>query len=161
MLKQLFSSVLALLVLFEEWLWDLLTALGQWLSRILHLERFDAWLSQASPKLALMAFVIPLLVVAPLNVGAVVLMVHGAMTAGILLEVVAKLLGTLLVARVFRLTRPALMYFAWFARLYEGIMRILRWAHAMVQESHWYRAALAFKASIDRSVRNRLDRWPH
>ncbi|MEW6037567.1 MAG: hypothetical protein AB1648_04875 [Pseudomonadota bacterium] len=158
MLKQLFLSVLALLVLFEEWLWDILTVLGQRLSRLLHLERFDAWLSQVSPTQALIAFAIPLAVVAPLNVGAVLLMVHGAMTAGILLEIAAKLLGTLLVARVFRLARPALMSFGWFARLYDGIMRALRWAHALVQESQIYRGALACKESIKRSVRDLVPR---
>lgn len=157
MLKQLFLSVLAVLVLFEEWLWDLLTVLGQGLSRLLHLERFDAWLSQASPKQALTAFAIPLAVVAPLNVGAVILMVHGAMTAGILVEIAAKLLGTLLIARVFRLTRPALMSFSWFARLYESIMRLLRWAHALVQESQLYRSALAFKKAMKRYSRKVLE----
>jgi hypothetical protein len=153
-LKPLFLSVLALLVLFEEWLWEILTVLGQRFSRVLHLERLDAWLSQASPKQALTAFAIPLAVVAPLNIGGLALMVHGAMTAGILLQIAAKLLGTLLVARVFRLARPALMSFAWFARLYERILRILRWAHALVQESRLYRAALACKESIERSVRD-------
>ncbi|QXP83086.1 hypothetical protein [Methylococcus sp. Mc7] len=157
MLKQLLLSVLAVLVLFEEWLWDILTVLGQRLSRLLHLERFDAWLSQASPKLALTAFAIPLVAVAPLNVGAVMLMVHGAMTAGILLEIAAKLLGTLLVARVFRLTRPALMSFAWFARLYEWIMRLVHWAHALVQESQLYRAALALKETMKRCIRKVLE----
>jgi len=156
-LKQLLLSVLAVLVLFEEWLWDILTVLGQRLSRLLHLERFDAWLSQASPKLALTAFAIPLAAVAPLNVGAVMLMVHGAMTAGILLEIAAKLLGTLLVARVFRLTRPALMSFAWFARLYEWIMRLVHWAHALVQESQLYRAALALKETMKRCIRKVLE----
>ncbi|AAU92697.1 hypothetical protein MCA1290 [Methylococcus capsulatus str. Bath] len=148
MIKQFFLSVLAILVLFEEWLWDLLTVFGQWISRLLHLERFDAWLSQAPPKSALVALVLPLALVTPLNVGAVVLMVHGAVTAGILLELAAKLLGTLLVARVFRLTRPALMSFAWFALLYEWIMRLLRWAHALVRESRLYRAVLAFKETV-------------
>ncbi|MDF9391950.1 MULTISPECIES: hypothetical protein [Methylococcus] len=156
MLKQLFLSILAILVLFEEWLWDLLTILGQRLSRLLHLERFDAWLSQASPNLALAALALPLALVTPLNVGAVALMVHGAVTAGILMEIAAKLLGTLLVARVFRLTRPALMSFAWFARLYEWIMRLLRWAHALVQQSRLYCAVLALKTAMKRFLRGFL-----
>jgi hypothetical protein len=151
-LKQLLLSALAILVLFEEWLWEVLTILGQRLSRVLHLEHFDAWLSQASPNMALIALGLPVVAVTPINIAAIVLMVHGAIAAGIALEIVAKLLGTLLVARVFRLVRPALMSFAWFARLCDWIIRLVTWAHALVKDLSVYRAAVAFKASVKKSL---------
>lgn len=156
MLKRFLLAVLALLVLFEEWIWDVLTVLGQQLSRLLHLERFDAWLSQASPRLALLAFGIPLAAVAPINIGAVMLMVRGQVAAGVSLEVVAKLLGTLLIARVFRLTRPALMSFAWFAAIYGKVIKILAWAHGLVINTPFYRKALALKAETAMLIRSVL-----
>lgn len=145
MLKQALLFVLAVLVIFEEWLWDVLTAAGKWLAAALHLERLDERLARSSPGEALVALCIPLLIVTPINLAAVFLLVHGGVWQGLLLEVVAKLLGTLLVARVFRLVRPALLSFSWFSWLYHGITGILRWAHDLVRETALYRLSRALK----------------
>jgi hypothetical protein len=42
MFKKLLLSLLAIIVIFEEWLWDILAAIGQWLSQLLHLQKIDA-----------------------------------------------------------------------------------------------------------------------
>ena len=60
--------MLAIFVIFEEWLWDMLTAAGQWLANVLNLARFDEQLASASPLQALLAFLIPLVLVTPLNI---------------------------------------------------------------------------------------------
>ena len=58
MIKEKLLSSLAIIVIFEEWLWDSLTLAGQLLSRWLRLEKFDNWLLNASPKMALFTFLI-------------------------------------------------------------------------------------------------------
>jgi len=138
-MKKWLLSLLAILILFEEWLWDLLTVLGAALSRVLRLARFDAWLSRASPHTALFALGLPVLIVSPLNLMALGLLAHGRIVQGILLEGLVKLLGTLLVARVFRLTRPALMSFGWFAAIYTTIIGWLDWAHERIRNTAVYR----------------------
>jgi hypothetical protein len=148
MLKKLLLTILAVVVIFEEWLWDILTITGHWLSRALHLERFDEQLSKASPPLALLAFLIPLIVVTPLNILALFQFMHGRVFQGILLEIAAKLLATLLVARVFRLVKPALLTFNWFAKLYTTIISLLRWAHNLIRDSAVYRLSVAMKATV-------------
>jgi len=68
-MKKTLLSLLAIILIFEEWLWDLLTAIGHTLARWLNLESFEQWLSQTSPITALVAFSIPLLIVTPQSFG--------------------------------------------------------------------------------------------
>ena len=146
--KRILLSLLALLLVFEEWLWDVLTVLGSRLSRLLRLARFEAWLKAAPPPVAFVAFAIPLIIVAPLNVVAFWMIARGIILQGVLLEIFAKLLGTLLVARVFALTRPQLMTLRWFAWLYGKITGWLRWAHARVVATAVYMHAQRIKAHV-------------
>lgn len=153
MLKKLLLTLLAILVIFEEWLWDMLTAVGQWLAQALNLERFDERLARASPHQALLAFLIPFVVITPLNIVALFLLTHGGIVEGILLEIAAKLLGTLLVARIFKLVRPALLTFTWFARFYSAIIGLLQWAHKLIHDSAIYQLSLLIKSAVKNRVK--------
>ncbi|MDD5272543.1 MAG: hypothetical protein PHU14_07480 [Methylovulum sp.] len=152
MFKKLLLTLLAILVIFEEWLWDILTAAGQWLVQTFNLERFDAWLAAATPPQAVVALAVPILVVTPINLFALFLLTHGAIAEGILLEIIAKLLGTLLVARVFKLVRPALLTFAWFAKLYHTIIGMLQWSHAIVHNSDIYKFSVRIKTAVKNKI---------
>ncbi len=148
MLKKLLLSILAVILIFEEWLWDTLTVAGQFFSRILHLERFDAWLIESSPKRALFAFVIPLVIVTPFNILAIFLLARGAILEAILLEIILKLSVTLLIARIFRLVKPALLTFNWFEKIYRYISELLHWAHESVRHTAIYQRGILLKAAI-------------
>jgi len=148
MIKKGLLSIFAVLVIFEEWLWDALAFAGQLLSRLLHLEKFDAWLLNASPKQALFTFLIPLIIVTPFNILAIFLLAHGAIIQGILLEIGVKLFGTLLIARIFRLVKTALLTFNWFAGIYDTITGLLRWAHDIIHNTAIYQLSLKIKAAI-------------
>jgi len=145
-MKTLLLSLLAVFLLVEEWLWDSLTALGRILARWLRLAKFEAWLGQTPPKTALLAFSIPLLIVTPINLLAFWLLAHGLLLQALLVEVFAKLLGTLLVARVFALTKPQLLTFKLFAKVYTAITGWLRWAHDRITQTRVYRLAHQLKA---------------
>jgi hypothetical protein len=145
-MKKILLSLLAIILIFEEWLWDLLTAIGHALVRWLNLESFEQWLSQTSPTTALVAFSIPLLIITPINLLAFGLLAHGLILEGIGLEIFAKLLGTLLVARVFALTKPQLLTFTFLRVIYTTITGWLQWAHQKVTETSVYRWSKQFKA---------------
>ena len=145
-MKKPLLSLLAIILIIEEWLWDLLTALGHTLIQWLRLERFERWLSQTSPTMALVAFSIPILIVAPINLVAFELLVHGLVLQGIGVELLAKLLGTVLIARVFALTKPQLLTFAFLRFIYTTITGWLQWAHQKVIETPVYRRIRQFKA---------------
>ena len=61
----------------------------------------------------------PALALLPVKIGALWLVGLGRVVTGLALLVVAKLLGTAIVARLFQLTQPQLMRLDWFARAYR------------------------------------------
>ncbi len=139
-MEKILLSLLAIFLIIEEWLWDLLTAFGHSLAKLLNLEPFEQWLSQTTAPMALVAFSIPILIVTPINLAAFGLLAKGLILQGILTEILAKLLGTLLVARVFALTKPQLLTFAFLRIIYTTITRWLQWAHQKITETtiyHW------------------------
>ncbi len=108
-MKRLILTFLALLLLIEEWLWSELTALGNRLSVWLHLLKFDNWLIMASPEIAMAAFILPVLLLAPVQIAALWLAANGQIAAGIALLTLAKLFATLLISHMFMLTRDKLL----------------------------------------------------
>jgi hypothetical protein len=144
-MKKLLLSLLAILLIIEEWLWDALSALGHFLAYHLGLARFERWLAQTSPYQALCAISIPILLVTPLNIAALWLLAQGLILQGIGLEIVAKLLGTLFIARFFTLTKPQLLTFRLIAWVYSTITYWLHWAHEKITETAVYQWAKAIK----------------
>jgi cell division protein FtsW (lipid II flippase) len=152
-MKKLLLSILAIFLIIEEWLWDGLSACGHYLITLLRLESFERWLAQSAPNTALLAFMIPLLIVTPINLAAIWLMIQGLLLQGVLLEIFAKLLGTLLVARVFTLTKPQLLSFRLINAIYITISGWLHWAHAKIVDTTVYRYLKQLKAEVKAKVK--------
>jgi len=144
-MKKILLNLLAILLLIEEWLWDVLVRLGSRLSVWLHLLRFDHWLLMASPAIAMTAFLMPVVLIAPVKLIAFWLIANGKVIEGISLLLATKLSATLLISHIFSLTRSKLMTFTWFAFLYTTITRWLKWAHERVKETKVYIQAIAIK----------------
>ncbi len=155
MMKKILLAGLAILLIIEEWLWDGLNALGHKLIKSLRLESFECWLSQRTPYQALLAFSIPLMIVTPLNIIAISLLARGMILQGLLMEVLVKLLATLLVARVFALTKPQLLSFSFLHKLYLTITQWLKWAHDKVVDAPIYIWAKQFKLE----TKEKLKAW--
>jgi hypothetical protein len=147
-MKKILLSILAVILIIEEWLWDGLSAFGHFLIGLLRLDDFERWLSQVSPNVALVAFMVPVLIVTPINLFALGLLAHGLILQGIFLEIVAKLLGTLLVSRVFTLTKNQLLSFRLLAVIYSTVMRWLNWAHQKITDTTVYKLAKALKLQL-------------
>ena len=141
-------ACLAILLIIEEWLWDGLNALGHSLIKWVRLESFECWLSLRTPNQALIAFSIPLMIVTPLNVIAISLLARGMILEGLLMEVFVKLLATVLVARVFALTKPQLLSFSFLRNVYQTITQWLKWAHDKVVDAPVYIWAKQFKLEV-------------
>ena len=71
---------------------------------------------RASPRVALALFIVPALLLVPVKLGALWLLGNGRATLGMVVIVVAKVVGTAFVGRLFVLVESQLMQFAWFAR---------------------------------------------
>src|SRR5687767_15427199 len=114
MIRRFFRRVLtppmviiaALIMLFEEWLWDNLTAFMAWVGRAPVLRRVETRIAGLPPYPAMGVFVLPSLILFPVNIFAVYLTAHGHAVAGAGILIAAKLVGTAILARLFTLCRP-------------------------------------------------------
>lgn len=153
---------LALILLFEEWGWVPLAALMARLARLPLWGTLERWIARLPPWAALVIFLVPVVALFPVKLGALYLFSSGQRLAGGLLLIAAKLLGTAVVARLFVLTQPALMQIAWFARYYP---RWKTWKDRLitrVRQSAAWRAGRAAKISVKRRGRRlvwQFRRW--
>lgn len=115
-LNALWQWPLALVILFEEWGWvplqRLLARIGRWPG----FRWIEGWVRSLPPWAALALLLLPSLLLLPVKLLALWLISQGRGVLGALVIVVAKLVGTALLARIFSLTQPALMQMPWFAR---------------------------------------------
>jgi hypothetical protein len=154
-LRHAATGVLALLILFEEWGWEPLQRALAWVGRLPLLRQIEAAIARLPPHAALAVFLLPTLMLLPVKLAALWLIGQGQHLLGLALIVIAKLLGTAVVARLFTLTRPALLRMAWFAHFYG---RWTAWKHALLAR---VRASWAWRTgrAIKRLVRQRWGRW--
>lgn len=149
-LRWLVRLLLALAILFEEWGWAPLLRAMAALGRLPLLRQIEAGITRLRPYPALLVFLLPSLLLIPVKLLALWLIGRGEALLGLAVIVVAKLLGTAVLARLFHLTEPALQSLPWFAQLYA------RWAAwkegllAWVRASPVWRGARAFKRRLRR-----------
>jgi len=116
--RAVFTWIVALLILFEEWGWEPLARMAARIARLPVLARLERLLTRLPPYAALAVFIVPALALLPVKLLAVYWISQGHRWFGVLVIVVAKLVGTAVVARLFQLTQPSLMRLGWFARVY-------------------------------------------
>ena len=155
LLRRAVGALLALLILFEEWGWE---PLQQALARLAHLPpvaALERWIASLPPRAALALFVLPSLALIPVKLAALWLIGQGRPLFGLAVIVLAKVLGTALVARLFSLTRPALMQMPRFARWYG---RWTAWKAALLAQ---LRASWGWRTvrALRRLARQRWARW--
>jgi hypothetical protein len=115
-LRAVLLALAAAVIFIEEWGWRPLVACVAFVARWPPLARFENLLRRAPPPVALVLFVVPAVLLFPVKLGALWLIHRGQATLGLALIVLAKVLGTALVGRLFVLTEAQLLHYAWFAR---------------------------------------------
>jgi uncharacterized membrane protein len=152
------APLLALLLIFEEWGWE---PLSRWLGLLARLPlwaRLEARIARLPPYAALAVFAVPALLLLPVKLLALYAMGRGHALLGVTVVLIAKMLGTAAVARLFSLTQPALMQLPWFARLYG---RWVPWKDALIarfKSTPAWRTVTAMVKEAGRSLRNVLQR---
>lgn len=134
--------VLAVLLVFiEEVGWRPLAGWAARASRWGPIARAEALIVRAKPRLALGLFLLPAVLLLPVKLLAIGLMHAGRPWLGVAVLVLAKLLGTALVGRLFVLLEPQLMQF-------KRFRRVLGWWR---EKRQWLKAALVRTAVWRRS----------
>jgi hypothetical protein len=115
-LHTLAAIVLVPVLLFEEWGWAPLAAQVARLGRLPLWARLERRLAALPPWAALLVFFVPVVLLFPVKLLALLLFSDGHYASGLALLASAKLVGTAMVARLYQLVQPSLMRIAWFAR---------------------------------------------
>lgn len=148
----------ALVLLLEEWFWDLGMRLAARIACWPPLKWLEQRVRTLPPYLALCAFVLPGLLLFPVKVLAVVAIAHGHAASGIATIVVAKVGGAAVVARLYVLTLPTLLALGWFARLHGRFIGLKDRAIARLRASRAFRQARRLVRRTRRAVRRWLRR---
>ena len=139
------SGLLALAILFEEWGWEplqrLLARIGRWPG----LRWVEALVRGLPPWGAVAVFLLPTALLLPVKLLALWAVGRGQVLLGLAVIVLAKVVGTAVVARLFTLTQPALMRLRWFAFTYAHWMRFKHAVLARARASWAWRVARVIK----------------
>lgn len=129
----------ALLLMLEDWLWDLGARLTRGLAQWPPLRRLESWICALRPAAALAIFVLPALLLMPVKLLALFAIARGHIVSGVLVVLTAKLLGAAAVARLYLLTRPVLLTIPWFAALLNWFLALkARWIARLHASWAWH-----------------------
>lgn len=142
--------IAALIVLFEEWGWKPLSELLGRLARFAPIALIERWIATLPPYGALLVFAAPTALLLPLKFLAMWLLANGKVWTATGLFAGAKVASTALVARLFTLTKPALMRIEWFARAYNWFVPWKDALFAQLRASWAWRFGRILKERIKR-----------
>ena len=149
----------ALVVLFEEWGWKPLSELLARLAKFAPIAVLERWIAGLGPYGALIVFALPTTLLLPLKFLAMWLLAQGKVWTATGLFAGAKVASTALVARIFTLTKPALMQLGWFARTYN---RFVPWKDALFAQirSSWvWRYGRMVKTRVRLEAKKAWAKW--
>jgi hypothetical protein len=149
----------ALILLVEEWFWDSGLYLGSLVAGWPPLHALEMRVRALRPYPALCVFALPALLLFPVKLLALLAIASGHVIGGVCVIVVAKLGGAAVLARLYLLTRPALLTLAWFARWHNAFIALKdRWI-ARLQATPAFahtRLVLARLRRVGQTIRLRL-----
>ncbi len=149
----------ALILIFEEWGWKPLAEAMASLARFRPWAMLETWIASLPPYGALLVFALPTTILLPLKFFSIWLLAHSYfLTAGALF-IAAKIASTALIARIFLLTRPALMQIGWFARAYNKFVPWKDALFARIRASYSWRYGRMLKTTVAHEIKQALARW--
>lgn len=152
MLKRIVTAPLyalaAVVVLLEDWLWDDLQAFAAALGRLPVFRQAEAFIVRLPPAGALLLFIVPSVLLVPVKLAALWFISTGHAAVGVATIVLAKLAGTALVARLFKLTKPKLLQFSWFEMLYRHLTAFKKRIYDRVKSTATYQKLHAFRLNL-------------
>lgn len=155
-----FWILIALVFLFEAWLWERLRPIVAWFVDLVSWAALRARISTAIGRLppypTLLVFLIPVALLLPLKFLGLWMLAKGSWLGAMGTLVFAKVLGMGVTAFIFDVTRPKLLQLPWVSWLYAHVLDWLARAHALIdpiknEVRAWWRREL-------RPVRRRVRR---
>lgn len=135
----------ALVLLFEEWGWRPLSNLLAQLARFRVWALAELWIAGLPPYGALVALGVPTMILVPAKLFGLYLLALGHVVSAAAVLILAKIASTALIARIFLLTKPALMQIGWFQRAYEMLVPWQEALFDLIRNSWVWRYARVLK----------------
>ncbi len=127
---------LALVFLFEAWLWSHLAPIVAWIvARIpwrVFKEKVASWIVHLPPYATLLVFLVPAAILLPFKFLGLWMLARGLWLSALALLALVKIVGMGMTAFIFDLTRPKLLQLPWFRSFYDWVMTGLAWAHRLI-----------------------------
>jgi hypothetical protein len=155
LVKPLVAAV-ALILVFEEWLWDHLKAFMRRLADHPWVHRLEAHLRQIPPWASLLVLLLPGALLLPFKAAGLWAIAQGYPLLGLIIFVLAKISGTALAAYLFDLVRDNARKLAWFDRLYLRINDWLRRARTWLAAQPTYVAAQTWARGVKAQIKGWL-----
>lgn len=130
-----FTWFAAIVFLIEEAIWDWTAAFMAKLGAVRFIHALEKRIAALPPRWALFTFLLPSLILIPAKLIGLHALAKGHWIFGSIVFILAKIAGMALFSRIFNLTRPALMQFGWFTRLYSKVMYYRNRIHDYL--AHW------------------------
>lgn len=128
--------LLALLFLFEAWLWSHLAPVVAWIVNLVSLPalkaRLAAWIERLAPSATLFVFLVPVVLLFPIKLLGLWMLAHGSWLGAMATLALAKVVSMGVTAFIFEVTRPKLLQLPWFRWLYDRVLAGLAWAHRQI-----------------------------
>jgi hypothetical protein len=158
-----FVFIAAIVVLFEDWLWDDLARMAAAVGRLPIFRPVEAFIVSLSPYASLAIFAAPSLLLIPVKLIALWLIGHGQALLGLATVIAAKVVGTAMIARIYSLTEPKLLRIGWFARLHSRYAAFKVRVYSAIKSSKLYRRAhqqyLQWREGVRLWRQNRRSAW--
>jgi hypothetical protein len=169
--RWLLLLLLAVVLAYEEIQWRL-SFVFAWLGKLPVLHSIENWARRLPPYGALALFLVPSVVLFPLKMLALYWLASGQKILGISTIFAAKVMGTALVARIFQLTREALLTIGWCHWLFDKISALraaaygvwrsfpvvrwwkARWAKEKARGGFWKRRWMALRERVKPRVKS-------
>ena len=147
-LRGVLLVLVAAILFIEEWGWRPLTAFMAWLAKWPPLAKLESFIQRLPSRWALALFLVPAVMLFPIKLVALWLIHQGRTALGLMVILLAKLVGTALVGRLFVLTERQLLQFAWFARALGWWRATKERVKAAVKRSATWRAAQVVRRRV-------------
>lgn len=128
----------AIFVLLEDWLWDDLQRLAAAIGRLPVFRQLESLIVGLPPYGALAMFAGPSLLLFPIKLAALWFIAQGQPTFGVLMVIAAKVVGTALIARIYKLTEAKLLLIGWFAWLHMRFVAFKARVYSAIKATRFY-----------------------
>jgi hypothetical protein len=150
-----FVALATVIILLEDWLWDDLQRLAAAIGRLPIFKQLESLIVGLPSYACLLTFAAPSLLLIPVKLAALYFIAHNQATLGLLTAVGAKIAGTALVARIYKLTENKLLQIGWFAALHTRFVAFKTKIYSVIKATRIYQRAHAYKLRVKEYLRRR------